>query len=145
MKEIEIRASHLLSYLRFIITARDQRYECRDMESRWILFISTLCFTYKPHTCVRWPTMWGIQLHANGIKRRVIESLFHTGLKIGYKTALDFFKKIALYQKKSLKTLGRENRFIRLARMILQRPQAAANYPRRGKESGYLFRIHFPR
>jgi hypothetical protein len=112
IKKTKARVSRLLSFLRFIISIVDQRFERHDMKSRWIFIISILCFTYKSRTCVRWLIMWDIQLHVNEIKRRVIENLFHTDLTIEYKSILNFFRKLTRFQQTSLKLLDVENKFI---------------------------------
>jgi hypothetical protein len=98
IKEIEDRVSHLLLLLRFIIAAINQRFERRDMKSRWIIVIFIFCFIYKSRTCVRWLIMWDIQLHANEIKRRVIECLFHIDLTIRYKSILSSFRELTQFQ-----------------------------------------------
>ncbi len=112
IKEIKTRVFRLLSFLRFIISIVNQRFERHDMKNRWIFIVSIFCFTYKSRTCVRWSIMWSIQLHANEIKRRVIESLFHIDLTIEYKNILNFFRKLARFQQTSLKLLDVENKFI---------------------------------
>jgi hypothetical protein len=112
IKEIKARVFHLLSFLRFIISIVNQRFERHDMKNRWIFIVSIFCFTYKSRTCVRWSIMWNIQLHVNEIKRRVIENLFHIDLTIEYKNILNFFRKLIRFQQTSLKLLNVENKFI---------------------------------
>jgi hypothetical protein len=95
IKKIENRAFHLLALFRFITATIDQRFDRRNMKNKWIIMIFILCFIYKSRTCVRWSTMWRIQLHVNEIKRRVIECLYHTDLTIKYKNVLSFFSRIS--------------------------------------------------
>ncbi len=112
IKKIENRAFHLLTLFRFITATIDQRFDRRDMKNKWIIMIFILCFIYKFRTCVRWSTMWKIQLHVNEIKRRVIECLYHTDLTIKYKSVLNFFRKLTQFQRTSLKMLNVEKNFI---------------------------------
>ena len=56
--------------------------------------------------------MWGLQLHANGTKRRVIESLYHTGLTVGYNAVLTAFANLTKLQKMRIKELGRSENFL---------------------------------
>ncbi len=56
--------------------------------------------------------MWKSQLHANEIKRRVIECLYYTDLTIKYKNVLNFFRELTQFQKTSLKMLNVEKNFI---------------------------------
>jgi hypothetical protein len=76
IEKIKNRVSHLLELFRFITATIDQRFDRRDMKNKWIIMIFILCFIYKSRTCVRWSTMWKIQLHVNEIKRRVIQCLY---------------------------------------------------------------------
>jgi hypothetical protein len=112
IEKIENRALHLLTLFRFITATIDQRFDRRDMKDKWIIMIFILCFIYKSRTCVRWSTMWRIQLHANEIKRRVIECLYHIDLTIKYKSVLSFFRELAQFQRTSLKMLSVEKNFI---------------------------------
>ena len=56
--------------------------------------------------------MWGIQLHANGTKRQVIESLYHTGITVGYGAVLTAFVELTKVQKASIKDLGATGKFL---------------------------------
>jgi hypothetical protein len=76
IKKIKNRISRLLTLLRYIIAMMNQRFDREDMKTKWIIMIFILCFIFKSRTCVRWSTMWNIQLHVNEIKRRVIQCLF---------------------------------------------------------------------
>jgi hypothetical protein len=112
IKKIENLASHLLALLRYITATIDQKFDREDMKVKWIIIIFIFCFIFKSRTCVRWSTMWSIQLHANEIKRRVIQCLFHTDLTIEYKDVLSSFRELARFQMMSLKTLNAKNKFI---------------------------------
>ncbi len=82
------------------------------MKKKWIIMIFILCFIYKSRTCVRWSTMWKIQLHANEIKRRVIQCLYRIDLTIKYSNVLNFFRELTQFHKTSLKMLNIEKNFI---------------------------------
>jgi hypothetical protein len=112
IKKIKNLASHLLALLRYITATIDRKFDRENMKIKWIIIIFILCFIFKSRTCVRWSTMWNIQLHANKIKRRVIQCLFHIDLTIEYKNALSSFRKLTRFQMRSLKTLNAKNKFI---------------------------------
>lgn len=79
---------------------------------RWITIIAILFYTYMPRTCTQWPTIWGLQLHANGTKRRVIQSLYHTGLTVGYSAVLTAFANLTRVQKAKIQTMGWSGNFL---------------------------------
>jgi hypothetical protein len=112
IKKIKNRASRSLTLLRYIIATMNQRFDRENMKAKWIIIIFILCFIFKSRTCVRWSTMWDIQLHANEIKRRIIQCLFQSDLTIEYKEILNSFRELARFQMTSLKTLNVENKFI---------------------------------
>jgi hypothetical protein len=112
IKKIKNRVSRLLTLLRYIIATINQRFDREDMKIKWIIIIFIFCFIFKSRTCVRWSTMWDIQLHVNEIKRRIIQCLFQSDLKIEYKEILNSFRELTRFQMTSLKTLNVENKFI---------------------------------
>ena len=114
IEEMNTRAPRLISLFRAITRPEDSRSK-RDKganDSRWIAIMAILLYTYMPRTCTRWPTMWGLQLHANGTKRRVIESLYHTGITVGYSAVLTAFADLTKVQKARIKELGVSGRFV---------------------------------
>ncbi len=100
LKKIKNRASHLLEFFCFITATINRRIDRRDMKNKWIIMILIFCFIYKFRTCVRWSTMWRIQLHVNEIKYRVIQCLYHIDLTIKYKIVLNFFRKLTQFLSK---------------------------------------------
>jgi hypothetical protein len=112
IKKIKNRISRLLIFFRYIIATMNQKFDREDMKIKWIIIIFIFCFIFKSRTCVRWSTMWNIQLHVNEIKRRVIQCLFQSDLTIEYKEVLNSFRELTRFQITNLKTLNVENKFI---------------------------------
>lgn len=114
IKEMETRAPRLMSMFQVITRPEDRRSnrEKTADNSRWVAIMAILLYTYMPRTCTRWPTMWGLQLHTNGAKRRVVEALYHTGITVGYKAVLETFQKLSKLQKARLRELGRTGNFL---------------------------------
>lgn len=112
IREMENRAPSLMSLFRAIARAEDDRSRRVDIHNRWISIMAILCYTYMPRTCTLWPTLWGIQLHANGCPRRVIDSLYHTGITVGYKAVMTAFTSLSKIQDVRLRELGLAGDFI---------------------------------
>lgn len=114
IKEMKTRAPRLMSLFRVIAKPEDRRSNREESTdfSRWISIMAILLYTYMSRTCTRWPTMWRLQLHANGTKRRVMECLYHTRIIVGYKAVLNIFQQLSKYQKTRLRELGRDENFV---------------------------------
>ena len=108
VEEMNTRAPRLMSLFRVIARPADNRSRRDEVtdQSRWIAMMAILLYTYMPRTCTRWPTMWGLQLHANGTKRRVIESLYRTGITVGYGAVMTALANLTDIQKARIKELS---------------------------------------
>jgi hypothetical protein len=70
-----------------------------------------LCYIHKFIKCNLWIVNWDLQLHANEIKRRVIETLNHVELFVKYRRVLKQFKSLRTNQKKDMKNLNQIRQF----------------------------------
>ncbi|KAJ5143808.1 uncharacterized protein N7515_002595 [Penicillium bovifimosum] len=60
-----------------------------------LMICSMLAFAFAPRKSNNFPTLLGLYLHANGVKRRVISLLSGLGIITAYKTIMDRRKKLA--------------------------------------------------
>ncbi len=122
MKFIKEIILQLLRFFRFIIIslrdenesnnkhANDSIHEQRKT-TRWIIIFFILCYIHKFIKCNLWIVNWNLQLHANEIKRRVIETLNHVELFVKYRRVLKQFKFLRTSQEKNMKNLNQIRRF----------------------------------
>lgn len=56
-----------------------------------------------------WAVMWGIQLHAQGTKKHIIQSMNHAGFVISYNQILKVMKSISDFHKSELRDIGKNH------------------------------------
>lgn len=106
MQQLQRHAPHLLRLFSFITQPVLHTKSClrtpEKSSTRWVSIFAILCYTLAPRKSNMWAVMWGIQLHAQGTKKHIIQSMNHAGFVISYNQILKVMKSISDFHKSEL-------------------------------------------